>query len=184
MPVIETDFSGVSSRQKHLFDQLVEELKSPKSSGQPRIEIRQMKRDGLKHVHVIWDEWDECPPEERAEIIREAFVATKGSPYEKSIAITMAATTPEAVEAGLLPYEVKPFRWHLMKEPERSAVREALLREGASPLGRSWLPILAFASPEQGEEAVHRLKLSAPNFEWGVVDDTNAKPHCFAGNPV
>jgi len=170
MPVIETDFAAGGTQRKGLFDELVAELNAPQSSGQPVVEIRKMSRDGLRHVHVIWDKWDGCPPERRASIIRDAFIAAKGAEYEKSIAITIAATVPEAQDAGLLPFEVKPSRRSTYDLTARHKAYQVLLDEGASPLGTAWHPLLAFANPEQAEDAVRRLKIAAPEFEWGVVE--------------
>src|SRR5581483_11036149 len=134
MPVIETNLTSGSPRDKELYEELVAELRNPHPRGQPLIEIKQMNREGLRHVHVIWDKWDGCSPETRAAIIREAFAEVKGKDYEKAIAITVAATVPEAGEAGLLPFEVKPYGWHKLDKAAMEEVRDALLAEGASRL--------------------------------------------------
>lgn len=168
MPVIEKSPRERSQRERDLFAELVKELRNPQSTGQPVIEIRQMSR-GLRHVYVIWDQWDDCAPESRASIVREAFAEVKGPEYEKTIAITVPATGREAAEMGLLPFEVKPFGWYRLDEPARKIATDALMEEGASMNGDSWLPMLRFATKEQAEEAVHRLKQSAPRFEWDVV---------------
>lgn len=169
MPVIETDFATATPRDKELLESLVKELLAPRASGQPVVEIRQMSRGGLRHIHVIWDSWDDVPPERRASIIREAFTEVKGAEYEKSIAITIAATVPEAVDAGLLPFGVKPFGWHGLDKDARSRVRQALLDEGGSELTPGWVPDLRFAGMDAAREAVQRLKHAAPDFDWNVV---------------
>jgi hypothetical protein len=169
MPIIETTSPSGDPMERELYEELVAELRCPRAHGQPLIEIKQMKRDGLKHVYVIWDKWRECPPETRASIIRDAFAEVRGAEYEKSIAITIAATVPEAGEAGLLPYQVKPYGWWKLTKPESDEVRTALLNEGASTLSETGLPMLRFATMPQAEEAVRKLKLALPKYEWDVV---------------
>ena len=167
MPVIETDFATATSRDKELLDLLVSELRVPREAGQPTIEIRQMSRDGLRHVHVIWDRWEDVPPERRAALIRDAFTEVKGPGYEKTIAITLAATVSEAEEAGLLPYGVEPYGEFDLTA--RAEVRHALLAEGASDQGRNWLPSLSYAGMGQARAAVDRLKTAFPQYEWNIV---------------
>lgn len=148
---------------------MVEELRNPGPRGQPLIEIRQMGRGGVKHVRVIWDEWDGCAPETRAEIIRDAFTEAKGEAFEKSIMITVAATVPEAAEIGLLPFEVKPARSHKLDPEKQAAAKATLLAEGASVLGQPALPALRFANETEAEEALARLKERLPDLDWCVV---------------
>lgn len=169
MPVLKKNFSDGGVEAKSLFEDLVSELKSPRASGQPLIEIRQMKRDGLKHVHVIWDRWAGVAPETRAAVIRDAFSSVEGESFEQTIAITMAATTPEAVEAGLLPYRVRPFKFERGTANDHAAIRGAMIKEGATDEGAANMPLLCFASEEEASAAVHRLRTEVPNVEWTIV---------------
>ena len=169
MPYVETTLDTFAEQDKSLLAELIHEIRSPREKGQPFIEVRNMSRGGLRHVYVIWDRWDECRPEVRAAIIRDAFAAVKGPEYEKSIAVTVAATVPEAVEAGLLPYEVTPFGWNRGAKAQAEEVRQIMLEEGASPLRDRVLPILAFGSQDQGEETIRRLQTRAPQYNWGLV---------------
>jgi hypothetical protein len=169
MPLIETRFDTLTPAEKELLADLVAELTAPHATGQPVIEIRAMPRNGLRHVHVIWDRWEACPPEKRASIIREAFKSVKGEPFEQSIAITLPATVPEAVEIGLLPYEVKPKKWYSLQGEQLKRAREVMISQGASVLHPQFLPLLRFQSEQQAEEAVTRLSAAAPEFDWGVL---------------
>lgn len=169
MPVIETPLDTQTPAERELLADLVAELTAPRPTGQPVIEIRAMPRNGLRHVHVIWDRWATCPPEKRASIIREAFQRVRGEAYEKSIAITVPATVPEAAEIGLLPYEVKPYKWYSLQGDQLKRAREAMIAEGASVLQPQFLPSLRFRNEQQAEEAVTRLKVNAPEFDWGVL---------------
>lgn len=169
MPVVETQPPGRTPQEDALLEELIAELREPHPSGQPLVEIRQMSRGGAKHVYVIWDKWDSCPPESRSSLIRDAFAAVKGDEFERAIAIAIAATVPEAAELGLLPYEVKPFRWYQLDEPTRGIATQALIAEGASRLSSSWLPSLRYRTEREAEEAVERLRQRAPSIDWGVV---------------
>jgi len=175
MPFIETTLDLRTENDEGLLRELVREIREPRDRGQPIIEVRNMSRGGFRHVYVIWDRWDQCRPEVRAGIVRDAFSAVKGAEYEKSIAITVSATVPEAVEMGLLPFEVKPFKWIGLKDEYVAGARQALLAEGASVLRQQVsrahhsLPELHFATEQQAEDAIVRLKEAAPQFEWRVV---------------
>jgi hypothetical protein len=182
MPVIETNLRGRNQRDHELLAELVSELRQPRPTGQPVIEIREMSR-GLRHVYVIWDKWDECPPEVRASIVREAFAEVKGPDYEKTSAITVPATVPEAADMGLLPFEVKPRKWYQLQGDQLKRAREALLTEGASVLGSSFLPSLRFANERQADEAVERLRQRVPDLDWGVVI-TRVLPEEYGGLQV
>lgn len=172
MPFVEKTMDSRTENDAGVLAELVRELQTPRESGQPVIEVRHMSRGGLRHVYVIWDRWDECRPEVRAAIVRDAFATVKGADYEKSIAITFPATVPEAVEMGLLPYEVKPFKWMGIKDEYVLRARQALLAEGASALRQqppNALPTLHVATEQQAEDAIARLKEAAPKFEWRLV---------------
>ncbi len=134
-----------------------------------------MSRGGYRHVYVIWDRWKGCRPEVRATIVRDAFAAVKGAEYEKSIAITVAATVSEAADIGLLPFAVVPFKpeqklggAHLGGEQLKRA-SDALMAEGASDVDSPVLPELLFATEQQALEAVSKLKVRVPDLDWSVV---------------
>src|SRR5207244_1191951 len=120
---------------------------------QPVIEIRAMPRGGARHVHVIWDRWEGCPPENRAGIIRDAFKAARGEEYESSLVIAAGATVPEAADIGLLPFEVKPYKWYKLEGDLLQRARAALIEERGSVLGSPFLPQLRFATDRQADEA-------------------------------
>ena len=168
MPVTVTTFPAGTPREQTLLDELVAELRAPHPSGQPIIQIKQMGRGSLRHVFVIWDKWHDCPPETRGQIVREAFAAVEGDEYEKSIAITIPATVPEAAEIGLLPFEVRPLG-EGFRPAAGGPAGEALLREGASVLGSPAVPVLRFATEREAAESLARLKVAAPDTEWGIV---------------
>jgi hypothetical protein len=169
MPYVEKTLDARTEEDEGLLAELIRELRSPRERGQPFIEVRNMSRRGFRHVYVIWDRWKECRPEVRASIIRDAFAAVKGHEYEQSIAVTVAATVPEAAEAGLLPLEVKPRKWYQLQGEQLKRVREAMIEEGGSVLGSSLLPSLRFADDRQAEEAAERLKQRVSELDWGVV---------------
>jgi hypothetical protein len=173
VPFVETTLDARTENDETVLGELIHELQSPRATGQPLIEVRNMSRGGLRHVYVIWDRWEECRPEVRAAIVREAFATVKGADYEKSIATTVSASVPEAVELGLLPYEVKPVK--LLADGDVAAARRALLAEGASVLrpypshAPGALPALHFPTEQQAEAAVARLTAATPQLDWRIV---------------
>ena len=134
MPYVETTLDARTKQDDGILAELIRELQSPKPTGQPMIEVRNMSRGGYRHVYVIWDRWAECRPEVRSGIVRDAFATVKGKDYEKSIVITIAATVPEAIDLGLLPFEVKPHKWIGLSDKRLEPLRKALLAEGASQI--------------------------------------------------
>ncbi len=65
MPFVETILDAKTENDETILGELVCELRSPRATGQPVIEVHHMSRGGLRHVYVIWDRWDECRPEVR-----------------------------------------------------------------------------------------------------------------------
>jgi hypothetical protein len=171
MPYVETTLDARTKHDDGILAELIGELQSPKPTGQPVIEVRNMSRGGYRHVYVIWDRWEECRPEVRSGIVRDAFATVKGKEYEKSIVITVAATVPEAVDLGLLPFEVKPLKWMGLSDKRLEPIRKALLAEGASAvdLKRYELPVLRFRTEGEAETALGRLKAAVPSLDWGIV---------------
>ncbi len=168
MPVVETHLPKRTTRDDKLVLALISELQNPKLTGQPVIAIRQFDR-GARHVTVIWDKWEACDPQIRPKIIREAFAQFHGSDYEKTIAVVFGATVEEAVLTGMLPFEVKPFRWQRLDETQKKTSRKAMADEGAVYIGSSTTSTLRFRTLDEAESAVARLHANAPGIEWGIV---------------
>lgn len=169
MPVVDIPPPARSPDQVRLLNDLVAELRQPHDFGQPRILIRTMPRGGLRHVEVIWDRWADCPPDQRGEIVRDAFAIVRGREFADSIALTIPATVEEAIEMDRLPYGVRPARWHNLGDAEREEVCRALTDHGASAVPPGARPLLRFGTPGEAEAARARLATTSPTVEWEVT---------------
>ena len=89
-------------------------------------------------VIVVWDAWDKLPNTDRASIIREAYAhyirdRPSGEPSSDRIMTVLGATPEEAIEHGLLPYNVSsnlPPRSRRRAEVEEEMIRLGALRFG------------------------------------------------------
>src|SRR5438105_20702 len=92
-----------------LVEELARELKEGGESGQPVIDEQHFPRTGKIRVTVFWDKWHGVPHEERAEIILRAYEKAEGREVREQVALAVGLTFPEAVEAGMLPFQVIPL---------------------------------------------------------------------------
>jgi len=174
MPLVETPLPSQTVEEANLIKELSAELTSPKPAGQPLIDIRQMNRRGLKHVYVIWDRWENCDSPTRATVIRETFRQVRGEEYERAISATVPVTVQEAIDIGLLPYEISPIGWTEMSPKDQEHCRSALLSEGGIFLEYTSGPELRFLNEPDVQAALNRLRLRAPSINWRMVVSRNA----------
>lgn len=156
-----------------LVEELAQELRADRETGQPIIEEFHFTKTNLLRVTVIWDKWDLLSDDARAEVILQAYEQVEGKEYRDRIALCVGLTVPEAREMGLLPFQIQPA---LRKGDPVTAeqCREALLAEGASPLADPDQPELRFATLEAAQTAVQRLAKRLPGSEpvWLITTDT------------
>ena len=154
-------------RHPDLRDRLVDELRSERAAGQPRIDERHFPGSNAIRVIVIWDEWDPVPDDERTEIILQAYEQVEGKDFRDRISVAVGLTTFEAADFGMLPYQVElALRNGDPVRPEQC--REAMIEQGASVLrGRDRLQ-LRFATLEEAEDCIRRLveRLPASKQVW------------------
>lgn len=164
--------SNPSSRFPKLVDELATELRADRPNGQPFISEHEFPRTRAVRVTVIWDKWQDVPSEDRYATILEAYLAVEGKEFCDRIAIAIGLTVPEAYESGMLPYHVMAL---LRPDDPVSLeqVREAVLKEGATELFGSNRVQLRFATLEEAEAAVDRLKRSLPGSEpiWQIAQE-------------
>ena len=131
-----------------LVAELAHELKQSHDAGQPVIHEHHFSRTGKMRVTVLWDQWDDVPHEERAEIILKAYENAEGTDFREKIALAVGLTFPEGFEAGMLPFQVIPL---LRKGDPVSAedCLKAMHDEGASQLFPGGKPELRFASEKE-----------------------------------
>jgi len=172
MPRIRT---GIEDRPRRpnvaLADQLAEELKSGRSSGQPIIYEQQFPTGKLR-VTVVWDAWERLSLEERTDVILRAYDQAEGKGFRDRIALASGLTVPEAHAAGMLPVQIITA----LRRSDTVTLeecRQAMLDEGASTLfGPDHLQ-LRFATLEEAEAARQRLVKRLPESEqvWLVTQD-------------
>jgi hypothetical protein len=153
-----------------LLDELARELRASHPSGQPRIEEYEFPATGAVRTSVLWDRWHDVPDDQRVETILEAYESVEGRGYRDRIALAVAVTTPEAFEAGMLPFEVQPA---LRRDDPvtHEQVVKAMLAEGASQLFSSRAVRLLYATEQEAEAAVERLSQALPGSKpiWTIA---------------
>lgn len=159
------------SRFGDLVDELAEELKTNRESGQPLIDEQHFPT-GAVRVAVLWDRWDHVPQEDRTAIILRAYEKAEGQEFRDRIALAYGLTIPEAHASGMLPYQVFPA---LRKGDPVTAdlCKQAMIVEGASVLLDPDHPQLRFTTEEEAAACKTRLAQMLPDSEpvWVVTRD-------------
>jgi hypothetical protein len=164
MPVIRQAIDRLPKEQRSLLlDELRKTLEDPKYSALGGPVIFEIPFTGTRYeVLVVWDQWEGVQPDERTEIISEAY--GDGS---IEIAQAMGVTFIEAAEDHLLPYEVRP-RDRGEGEANRANLRKAMMEEGAIARGED-VCLLRFPTRRMAEEAYERLNSKMPEGCWILV---------------
>lgn len=158
MPVMKDQYTPPDvSRYAALQERLAAELRNPRPFGQPLVREETFSRSGLIGVTVVWDAWEPRDAVQRSTIILNAYEEVYGKEYKDRIGFAIGFTEPEAVDAGLLPYEVKPILRKSDPPDLTTRCREAMLELGASDLWRSDEPRLRLPSSEQAAQYVSEL---------------------------
>jgi hypothetical protein len=145
-------------RHEQLLDELRKAMTSP-SSGEPV--VFEIPFTGtLYDVMVVWNLWEGVQADERTDIIAAAY---RDCGRRVEIAQAMGVTYNEAMADHLLPYQVQP-----QAEPEDAEVQQAMLAEGAIPLGKGKCD-LRFPNMRMAEAAHRRLVQKMPKGYWAIV---------------
>jgi hypothetical protein len=168
MPRVQSGFQESPRKADgKLVERLVDELKTGRGPGQPFIYETSFSAGKIK-ILVMWDEWKELPLEQRTNIILSAVEQSEGKDYRAKIARASGLTFPEAVAAGMLPYQITALRKEV--PVNREQCREAMLAEGGSKLfGRTIQ--LRFPDEEAAEACKKRLIKRLPKSEdiWVIT---------------
>jgi hypothetical protein len=124
------------------------------------------------HVAVIWDEWKDLTPEERARVLREAYAkANRRRGY--TITAAVGVTSEEALRLGLLPYSIVTTRRAgdkvLLDELSR-----AMASAGGVPVRIGTSAQLRFPTLEAAEDAYRLLSQEIPGPYWAIVHEPTA----------
>lgn len=159
-------------RFPELAEELVDELRSEREAGQPRIEEQHFPKTNAVRVTVVWDKWAPLSDEDRAAIILQAYERVEGEEFRDRIALAIGLTVPEAYESGLLPYQIMTaIRPGDPVTPEQCA--QAMSDQGASWLFDPNRPQLRFATEEEAHACKERLIRALPGSEpvWVIAKE-------------
>jgi len=180
MPFQEIEPFRRTSQQEALLRDLIAELRTPQTVGQPYVVVKRVGKDKVRHAYVYWDRWEGCPAPVRADIVYDGFEEVRGSEYTESIALVVTATIPEAADLGLLPFQVRYRGWYHPETEIGKRCNEAMVTLGASVLRNPAHPELRFESEEDARKAVDELRRLVPEAEWGVtVTVLSPREHAF-----
>ena len=166
MPLIREDVVRLPREQRLQFvSDLQNVIQNPSAIGPVIFEI---PFAGSRYdVMVVWDKWKGIRPDERAEIISEAY-----SDRTVDVGHAMGVTYDEAMQDHLLPYQIQPCAREGEADPAK--LRKAMLDEGAISLGEGKLE-LRFPTSGMAKAAYDRLTKNIPAGHWAlVVDNANA----------
>jgi hypothetical protein len=155
-----------------LVEELAQELKSGRESGQPVIDEQHFPRTGKIRASVYWDKWEGVPHEDRADITLRAYEKAEGKEVRDRIALAVGLTIPEATEAGMLSFQVIP----LLRKGDPVSLEDcsqAMLEEGASRLTSRGRPELRFATEDEARTSIARLVKRLPGSApvWAIVQE-------------
>jgi hypothetical protein len=159
-----------------IVEQLADELRHNRANVQPLIDEQEFST-GLLRVNVVWDVWNGIPNEDRIDTILHAYEKCEGKQALNRIALATGWTVPEAIELGLLPYEVLPA----IREGDRVTLKEAkakMIELGASLLMGYDNPKLRFARSTDAEGFVRKLETTWPETKgiWVITKENGSAP--------
>lgn len=166
MPRVIINATSPSRRYDALVQKLAQELASPGGKPQPLIVERHLPASNSRHVHVVWDEWGDLVDEERSAVITQAYAKLEGEAASSNITVALGLRPEEAIIFGVLPFKIVPKRPH---EAERTDYRVAFGKEVGQTLLGDGARELRYASFEEAEQAMKRLKRHAPRTSWIII---------------
>jgi len=154
-----------TDEQAATFENLLFELRCPKTFGQPIIieDYCYSEKDHYR-VYIIWDEWGSHPDQARANIIIDAFYALKPKKARYILQCT-GLTIKEAWKKGFLPFGIEP-RTHREGDPPLEEYIKILLEMEASYIPEFDSPQLRFHTLSEVEAAYDYLREALPGSRW------------------
>ncbi len=168
MPLIHGEVARLPNEvRSQLVDDLRRVVEDPSRPGPVIFEI---PFAGPRYdVMVVWERWKGAQPDERAEIISEAYAGRA-----VAIAQAMGLTYEEATKDHLLPYQIEPHASEGEADP--TELRNAMLEEGA--ISRSEKTVeLGFPTSAMARAAHERLRKKVPSGSWKYVVETFVSDH-------
>ncbi len=175
MPVIIADASSYREIGNYadLTQILADEMRKPKSFGQPLVLVRKFRRSGLMEVRVIWDRWTDLDDSDRSTVILDSYAEVHGEEERDKVAVPVGYTEEEAVETGILPFAVTPLLRKSDPQELWDQCRVAMLELGATDEWKKGYPRLRLPTINQADLYLEELTRQVPNSEgiWSVSKD-------------
>lgn len=156
-----------------LVDALFRALRKPATSrGEPMIVENRIAQTKSVHVTVVWDRWDDLPPEGRSHVILDAY-ARAGRLADLRITAAMGLTGEQALRMGFLPYGIIPTR----RARDKASLQElesAMAAVGGLDLKIGSSTQLRFPTLEKAEDAYRELSQKIPGPYWAIVQEQPA----------
>jgi hypothetical protein len=150
--------------REEIVSAIANELRSAPALGGPLVYETEIPQTGTYHVFVVWQRWRDVPSEYRSSIILDAYQRVDPS-MASHITIATGITMEEAIELGLLPYQVVAMRKKGDPVPEERLTK-ALLDEGAVETAAGVQ--LRFPTKELADQAYMHLVDKVPGPYWAV----------------
>ena len=161
---------STAKRAQTLVDQLSAVLRQPADSpSEPLIVENLIAQTKSAHVQAIWDAWKDLSPDERSQIILDAYANAKRL-RGLTITVAMGLTDEEALWGGFLPYSIVTTR---RREDGVSLhqLERALASAGGIVIKVGSSTQLRFATMEQAQDAYRRLAQAVPGPYWAIVQE-------------
>jgi hypothetical protein len=159
----------ICSTRENLVSFLRGELKNSSRIEQPVILEDHTPETDTVRVHVIWDRWEECPREQRTDIILDAYLSL-GAEWRSKITLALGITPAEAVSLGLLPFQVVPTS----RNQDRYTAEEyqkAMAKLDVPRVVSNGAPEIRFATIEDAEAATEALEKILPGSKWLIKQE-------------
>jgi hypothetical protein len=101
MPVRHLKRRPTGKAAEDLRQELIEELRAPRESGQPEVLFEGGGKGQPVHVYVIWDQWGDLPQQERSDVIMDAYEEHYGQDEALNVTVAMGLTSDEARRMGI-----------------------------------------------------------------------------------
>ena len=172
MTRIQKHFQATSVKpDADLVSRLAIEILENPTTGQPRIYEEEFSPGNLR-VTVLWDDWHDVPMEVRTATILRAYQEAIADDSDKRIRLAMGLTIPEASSAGSLPVGII-LGWRKSDPVPYEVCQKAMIEEGGSVLADPARPLLRFATVEEADACIQRLRSRVPGSDdfWIISQD-------------
>jgi hypothetical protein len=162
-----------TKRIQILADALYRAIRNPAPSrGEPMIVENRIAQTKSAHVTVVWDRWDDIPPEGRSKVILDAY-ARAGRLADLTITAAMGLTGEQALRIGFLPYSIIPTR-RARDKASPQELESAMAAVGGLELKIGSSTQLRFPTLEKAEDAYRELSQKIPGPYWAIVHEQPA----------